>query len=110
MTSVKQGRPANRRHLLTGGILAVGLGLAVAIYATAAPVAENDDIDDMVHSKQYERQVEMLGGKATVLATDLDRWLSELWHGQGLAHTVAFLTAVTALASHLAQRPRPDTR
>jgi len=110
MPDLSPRRHESRRHLLTGGVLALGLGLAVAIYATAVPILENEDLDDMVHSKQYARQVELIGGKATVLATDLTRWFSELWHGRSLAYTVAFLTVVAALVLHLAQRPQQGRR
>lgn len=98
----------SRRHLVTGGVLAVGWSIAVAVYLTSTPVAEDYDVYDLEHSKKYLRQVEMIGGKAGVFANDLSEWLAGLFRGPSLAFTVAFLTAVVALACHLAQRPRPS--
>jgi len=110
MTIEQLGSRAMHRRFLTGAILALGLSVAVAIYLTAAPAPQNDDLDEMVQSKQYERQVEMLGGKAAVLATDLTRWFSGLWQGKPLAYTVACLTVLAALVSQLARGGRRDGR
>ena len=47
-------------------------------------------------SKVYERNLELYGGKANVLADRLRRWFVGLWHGTPLAIIVA---SVTILAS-----------
>ncbi len=97
---------APRRRLVVAGILAVGWGAAAAIYVAAPAVDENPDVYDLEHSREYERQVEVLGGKATLLATELDRWLASFWQGRSLAYTVAFLAAAVALGYWLWDRYR----
>ena len=89
---------SRRCRLAVGGVLGVGCAAAVAIYATASPVLEDADLEEARLSKSYERQMEVFGGKAALVGSQLDDWLASLWHGQRLAYTVAVLTALVALA------------
>ena len=92
-------------------VLVLGLGAALAIYLTAPsdsgaavgyevingvayPVAPAD-------SKAYQRELERFGGKANVLAAELNQWFAGLWRGRNLAFTVAFLSVLVALALYL---------
>jgi hypothetical protein len=97
----------SRRHVIAGGILLVGWSAALAVYVAAAPAPQDDEISDeiydMQHSKKYLRQIESIGGKAAVFTSELNEWLSQLWHGRPLAYTMAFLTAVVALAYYVLQ-------
>ena len=77
-------------------ILAVGLASALWIYLAAAPGPGDISADDPTDSKQYQRQMELYGGKANVLAADLVRWLGSLWRGRRLAVTVACATVLVA--------------
>jgi len=77
-------------------ILAVGLASALWIYLAAAPAPDDISADDPTDSKQYQRQMELYGGKANVLAADLMRWLGSLWRGRRLAVTVACATVLVA--------------
>jgi hypothetical protein len=77
-------------------ILAVGLASALWIYLAAGPAPGDISADDPTDSKQYQRQMELYGGKANVLAADLVRWLGSLWHGRRLAVTVACATVLVA--------------
>jgi len=43
-------------------------------------------------TKKSLRDMEVIGGKANVLASELIDWFNGLWHGQTLAYTVAFIT------------------
>jgi hypothetical protein len=43
-------------------------------------------------SKMYRHELERFGGKAAVMADDLNRWYFGLWKGKRLAQTVALLS------------------
>lgn len=98
-----------RASLVTGLILAVGLTAALVIYVAAAR-APDDSADDLADSKQYLRQMELYGGKANVLAAEMQRWFASLWHGRRLAMTVAGGTALVAGAYWLVAAPLPSDR
>ncbi len=95
-------------NLISVITLLVGLGSSILIYRTAGdtpygalgyeegggtvyPVMPED-------SKQYQRGLELYGGKANVLMDQLRRGFMGLWHGKSLAYTVAFLTIFTSFA------------
>jgi hypothetical protein len=100
--------PARRRprlHLLTAAILALGLGGALVIQRTAAVRPPNPLGYEPEDTKRYLRQLEMVGGKANVVAVQFRQWFDGLWQGPQLATTVATLTGVLAagfwlVASH----------
>ncbi len=79
-------------------ILIVGFGAAVAIYVIAVYSPTGPPEYQIEESKRYLRDLEMYGGKANVLASDLRQWFASLWHGRRLAYTVAFLTVLLALS------------
>jgi hypothetical protein len=95
-----------RLQMIAVAILIVGLITAVGIYLSAA--RSTDDItDDMVayeirHSKQYQRTLELYGGKANVIAVEITQWFDSLWHGTRLAYTVACATVLVAVGFWLA--------
>jgi len=60
------------------------------INGQAFPVAPAD-------SKMFRHDLERIGGKATLLFAEFDRWFAALWRGRSLAYTVAVLS-VTASA------------
>ncbi len=95
-----------RRRVVSGTIVAVGWIAAVAIYLTARDAEADPWIEEMEHSREYERQVEVVGGKGALLATELDRWFAGLWQGTSLAYTIAFLALVVALAYYAWDRGR----
>lgn len=68
----------------------------MAIYLTA------DDADDSLYemqiSKQYVRQLQRFGGKASVLFAEMGEWFGSLWHGKQLAITVGWMTLVMSAA------------
>jgi hypothetical protein len=86
-----------RRRYVAGGILAVGWTAALAIYVSAPAAVDDPEIYDMEHSKTYVRQMEVIGGRAAMFATQFDDWFAGLWQGRPLAYTIAFLTLVVAL-------------
>jgi hypothetical protein len=87
-----------RIRLITGGILAVGLGTALAIYLSAAPGGANPLGFEPEDSKRYLRDVEVYGGKVNLVAAQIRGAWNGLWHGRSLAFTVGGLTLFLALA------------
>lgn len=97
----------SRLYLIAAIILLVGLGSAVLIYLTA----ENDSGSVLGYeisggnvypikpedSKKYIHDLELYGGKGNVLANELIRWFTRLWHGRSLAFTVACITIFISL-------------
>ncbi|HXZ93098.1 MAG TPA: hypothetical protein VEG36_09475 [Burkholderiales bacterium] len=65
----------------TGGAVAYEI-----INGQAYPVVPAD-------SKMYSHEVVRIGGKATLLFAEFDRWLADLWRGRSLGYTVAVLSA-----------------
>lgn len=76
-------------------ILVVGFATAVWIYLAAGAPDEQSEIG-LNESKAYQRQVELYGGQANVLAIEAMNWLRSLTHGRRLAITVACVTVVVA--------------
>lgn len=85
-------------------ILVAGLGSALVIYQRAGSQARAvlgyEASDGTVYpvlpddSKQYERSMELYGGKANLLADRLRRWFIGLWQGKTLALMVAAIAMV----------------
>ena len=83
----------------------------MAIYLTAANREENVLVREFQNSKVYRRELEVYGGKLSVVLDDLGRGFATLWQGENLAFTIAALSAVTALLlSWLARRIPPPSK
>jgi hypothetical protein len=91
------------------GILLVGLTSAVAVYFTAGKPALGPLGDPLEDSKVFRRSMEMYGGKANLVASEILESFKSLWHGKPLAFILAFLTLV-AVGSFLliTEEWRPD--
>jgi len=83
-------------------ILVAGLLCSLCIYLTADDVVENLFGNELDESKKYIRSLELYGGKANVLATELTQWFNGLWHGKNLAFTIGFITIVISFCFFLA--------
>jgi hypothetical protein len=96
------GRTAERRlariRLITGSVLTMGLGAAMAIYLLTTPSGANPLGFEPEDSKKYLRDMEVYGGKGNLLASELLRGWNALWHGRGLAFTVGGSTILLTLA------------
>ncbi len=102
---------------LSAIILIAGLFAAALIYRSAVDAERNalgyvqgDGTSYPVtpeDSKKYLRDMELYGGKANVLADELRRWFSGLWHGKSLAYTVAVISILLALGVYGAGRLPP---
>jgi hypothetical protein len=77
---------------ITAFLLLLGLGSALIIYLTAAPVVVDPLLGDPMASKKYLRELRVMGGQGNVLAAEFNDWFAGLWQGQALAGTVAVLT------------------
>ena len=96
-----------RLRIWIRAILLVGLGAALLIYLRARPAPANPLGYDPMDTKRYLRELETLGGKANVLATQFQQWIASLGQGRSLAVVVALATVLLAwLVSLLGARPQ----
>jgi hypothetical protein len=86
-------------RLIAGAILVIGLAGAVGIYAASTGGVAGYQPEE---TKQYLRALELYGGKANVMATELREWFDSLWHGRRLADTVGCASVLLAGAFWLA--------
>ncbi|HEY5864689.1 MAG TPA: hypothetical protein VI542_03920, partial [Candidatus Tectomicrobia bacterium] len=47
---------------------------------------------DPFTSKKYVRDLELYGGKITILAVEFRQWCARLWQGHNLAYTIACIS------------------
>ncbi len=92
----RQAPPTARLRIVAFAVLIAGLLAAVWIYVAAEPPRPNPLGYEPEDSKQYLREIQMYGGTANLLATELREWLGSLWHGKRLAYTVATLSTLFA--------------
>lgn len=92
-------------RLLGNLALAIGVvaGLAIYIAASRRPPAD----DELPETKAYLRQLEVYGGQANVLATDLREGFAGLWQGKKLGVTVAVLGALLCAGLRFVADPLP---
>lgn len=103
-------------NLISVIILLVGLGSAALIYQTAGDdsnkVLGYEIIGGQAYpiepedSKMYLRNLQLYGGKASVLTDEFSRWFVGLWQGKSLAFTISYITlfvffVVFYFANHL---------
>jgi hypothetical protein len=100
-------------------ILLVGLGSASFIYSTAdndsRDVLGYEIIDGQAYpiypenSKMYVHNLQVFGGKASVLMDEFNRWFIGIWHGKSLAFTVAFITIFISIPFFFFAKHLPDS-
>ncbi|HWQ08106.1 MAG TPA: hypothetical protein VN436_03325 [Holophaga sp.] len=86
------GRSAARRIL--AAILGLGFGASAIAYLRAPSVGAYDLHPE--DSKTYVREMEVIGGKANLMAAEFNHWFAGLWQGRSLALTLAVLTLLLA--------------
>jgi len=98
-------------NLISAIILIVGLGSSVLIYQRVG----NDPYGALGYenSKLYRHNLEVYGGKFSVIMDDFRRWFLGLWHGKSLAFILAGTTIIISFgffyaANHLSQGSKPD--
>ena len=93
------------------GYVVLAAGSAGSVWAYRRAVW--DEVGDAViastyNTKKYQDQMERIGGKANILATDVQQWFAGLWHGRHLAYTLAVLTFAIALMCFYIAHFLPD--
>ena len=81
-----------RLHILASSTLLFGLGSSLMIYMIELHTQDDEMEYTIDVTKKSLRDMEVIGGKANVLASELIDWFNGLWHGRTLAYTVAFIT------------------
>ena len=89
-------------------ILLVGLGSATPIYLTAKKDAGREAMYEFKHSKRYRHDLEVYGGKMSVLTDEWLHWLDTVSHGKPLAVTIAILTGLVSLGFFYAAYRSPS--
>lgn len=108
------GRPSHPRITWWAVvILFTGLVAAEIVYFLADADEPSAAVVGMTHTKAYQHNMQLVGGKAAVLAGGVADWLASLWRGRTLAYTVAIITVTIAGACFLVgwlQAQPPDDR
>jgi len=96
-----------RLKRMGAAILVLGLLSAIVVFIFASEAPGNatayqiiDGVSypvDVNNTKSYNYNMERIGGKSAVFASDLDDWFSSLWHGKKLGYTLAVLSIVSTL-------------
>jgi hypothetical protein len=81
-----------RLYIIAVIILFLGVGAAGIIYFTADNTPNNMVICQLENSKMYRHNLELFGGKFSIIVDDFFRWFDRLWHGRALASTVISIT------------------
>jgi hypothetical protein len=99
-------------NLIGAIILLVGLGSAVWLYQSAG----NDPYGalDFENSRLYRHNLEVYGGKFSVIMDDFSRWFFGLWQGKSLAVMLACATGILAFgffyaANHRSPGAQPES-
>ncbi len=79
-------------------LLLLGFGSALVIYLTAKPEPIDPLRGDPRGNKKYLHEMQVIGGKANLLADEFQDWFAEQWQGATLARTVVVLTVGVSLA------------
>ena len=91
------GKILHRRtwfNLISAIILLVGLGSSVLIYQSVGN--EPFGAVDFENSKLYRHNLEVYGGKFSLIMDDFRRWFLGLWQGRSLALIIAGTTIIIA--------------
>ncbi len=98
----------NRLYLISAAILVLGLLSAVFVYLRAGTDQDNAMLNEYEYSKRYQHDLELYGGKANIVATEITNWFNGLWHGKGLAYTIACITVLVSYGFFFAARHVPS--
>ena len=77
-------------------ILFAGLLSAEIVYFLAEKDEDAAAVAGMSHTKAYQHNMELIGGKAAVLSAGVAEWFAGLWHGRALAGVIAVVTILVA--------------
>jgi hypothetical protein len=94
-----QGLTAGQVRLYVAGyavLIAGTLGSAWAYHAAVVDEMQDALAAQARNTKDYQGQMEYIGGKANVLGSEMTSWVVGLFHGRHLAYTLAVLTLAAA--------------
>jgi hypothetical protein len=102
--------PAQVRLYVAGYVVLVAGTIASAWAYRVAVVDEMSDslMAQARNTKDYQGQMEYIGGNANVLGSEISGWFAGLWHGRNLAYTLAVLTIIAALMCFYIAFALPD--
>ena len=94
-----------RQRLYTAAavVFLAGLAVALGIYLGAGDETAGA-LDAIYSSKRYARDLQLYGGKASIVFDKLMRWFGGLWEGRRLAYTIAALSGITSAVLVLVAR------
>jgi hypothetical protein len=95
----------SRLYIIAAIVLFAGLSASALLYFYSAETYGKEAFDDYLNSKRYRHEVEVYGGKVSVLADQMDRWFQGLWEAENRACTVA---GITIFISFVAYHTPPD--
>jgi hypothetical protein len=87
-----------RLRLAGAVILLAGLASAALVYRSAVTDYDSAYAKMLNNTKKNEYEMELIGGKANILASELREWFGSLWHGKRLACTLTFISVSGSLA------------
>lgn len=96
----QQRFPLHLRLYVTGLVVLVA-GLISATLVCLSTANDSGLGDALAGGKQYDFQLERIGGHAAVLAVQFNQWLGSFWHGRPLAYTLAVLSVGIAIVCFL---------
>src|SRR5579859_4104247 len=90
-----------RFRLIGLSILATGLLAALYIYATRPPDNQGYLMGYDIATKSQLGELERIGGKANVLASQFMLWFTSLWQGRQLGETLLVISVISAIVCFL---------
>ena len=85
-------------------VLVIGLSVGAAVYFFSPEQDESMVMYEIAASKQYNRQLQRFGGKASVLFDEIQTWVAARWQGKQLGVTIGWISIGAALVLYFAGR------
>ena len=92
------GLLVRRLYQASAATLLTGVGISVALYLAAEDTADSEMVMEFRNSKVFRHDVEVYGGKLSLLGDQFSLWFSGLWQGRQLGVTVGCVSIAVALA------------
>ena len=90
--------PVKRLYLASLVTLLTGLSVSATLYMSAADVADNALVEEFRKSKVFRRDLELYGGKMSLMGEQFNHWFTGLWQGRQLGITIGCISVTIALA------------
>ncbi len=106
MTVAAAGAPTlrNRFYLCSLVLLLFGGALSLYLYLRADDSIESRIVEELHNTRAFRHELEVYGGKMSLLGSQMYDWFAGLWQGRQLAVTVGCICAAVSLALFLAAR------